>query len=1178
MRVARPLLGLLPKSLVARVYALYSVTLLSFVGCGLALFYHYQFVQAIEDVQVAASTLSEVVAQTVSDSAVIGDYDTVKRTLEKAMFGSRFESAAFIDLRGGSVRVVRESQAVVVPPEWLTERIAAQLYDVNRNISVGGRDYGILRLKFAADLVAADLWVLLRASLVGALASMIGGLILIRIPLARWLGNLDRLRQYESEIESGTIDVKQVLADDAPIEIRRTFEMFNRAATNLQQEREQAAVTLAAIADGVLTTDCDGRVVYANPAATRIFGESADQLHGRDVRSLLPVTGGGEQERLPLAEWNALRVDLRTEGASRMVLDTSLSPIFARDGHLAGFVLACRDITKSFQLEEQLRVQLNARETALNALRDVLRGLLPAHQLAGAGGDDIEAVSRLIGDLVRERESSRRALDNQKFALDQHAIVSVMDCAGRIVYANDRFSYISGYAREELLGRDHRLLRSGVHAPEFYEQIWQIITQGQVWRGELCDRAKNGSLHWMRATIVPLLGADGRPEQYIAIRTDITARKEAEQALQKAKETAELANRAKSDFLANMSHEIRTPMNGIIGMTELVLDTELSSEQREHLDVVKSSAESLLTVINDILDFSRIEAGKLHVERVDFDFHRTLSDTLRGLAISARSKNLELLCDIESHLPRRVRGDPTRLRQILVNLVGNALKFTEHGEVLVRAKLLEKGADQVVLQISVADTGIGIAPDKQEQIFDAFTQADTSTTRRYGGTGLGLTITRKLVQLMGGQIWLVSQPGQGSTFHFTLCLGFDPLAVGMPVVPVQLAGRHVLVVDDNAVNREILCARLTEWGMHPAAHATPAAALEAVRTGADVYECALLDALMPDMDGYQLAEQLHAPEFDGRRPRIIVLSSAGPVLDPQRAAASGIAESLTKPISTDELLAALCRAFAAGAPESRAVQPSVAVPANRKADRALKVLLVEDHPINQKLAQSLLDKWGHHTTLAANGLEALEAWRAGQFDVVLMDMQMPVMSGIESSIAIRDEEAHGGRPRLPIIAMTANAMESDRQACLAAGMDDYLSKPINAAELKARLDRLGAAKSGIAISNFDYAQALASQVDAEILEVIADAFLDAYPADIEQLRNAVATRNREVVMRSAHTLKGILGQFEAAPAVAIARDIEARARAGEIDLTFEVDRLEGEIERLAGSLEPYRNATLVHTG
>ncbi|MBL8470983.1 MAG: response regulator [Rhodocyclaceae bacterium] len=1171
MGVARPLLGLLPKSLVARVYALYSATLLTFVGVGLALFYHYQFIQAIEDAQVAAGTLSEVVAQTVSDSVVIGDYDTVKRTLDKAMFGSRFESAAYIDLRGGSVRVERDLPLAVVPPAWLTERIAARLYEVNRNISVGGRDYGILRLTFDADVVAADLWVLLRASLLGALASLIGGLVLIRIPLARWLGNLDRLRQYESEIEAGTMDVRQVLADDAPIEIRRTFELFNRAATSLQQEREQAAVTLAAIADGVLTTDCEGSVVYANPAATRIFGEPEESLRGRNVRDLLPAMGGSDGEALPLAEWTALRVDVHAD-SKRMVLDTSLAPIFGRDTRLAGFVLACRDVTKSFQLEEQLRVQLNARETALNALRDVLRGMLPADQFADTGGDDIEAVSRLIGTLVREREASRRALDNQQFALDQHAIVSVTDRNGRIIYANDRFSDISGYSREELLGRDHRVLKSGLHPPEFYENMWQAISHGEVWRGEICNRSKGGSLHWMRATIVPFQGADGRPEQYIAIRTDITERKKTEDALQKAKEAAELANRAKSDFLANMSHEIRTPMNAVIGMTELVLDTELSSEQREHLNIVKSSAESLLTVINDILDFSRIEAGKLSVECVDFDFGRTLSDTLRGLAIDARSKNLELLSDIESRMPRRVRGDPTRLRQILVNLVGNALKFTERGEVVVRVRLLERGANQALVQLSVADTGIGIPRAKQEQIFDAFTQADTSTTRKYGGTGLGLTITRKLVQLMGGRIWLESEPGKGSTFHFTVRLGTDAVGAVVSVVPAQLAGKRVLVVDDNAANREILCARLDEWGLQSTAVAAPEAALEAAQSSPDRYECALLDAVMPGMDGYVLAERMQAPEFDGRRPRIIVLSSAGPALDAERAAASGIAESLNKPIAADELLAALCRVFEAD--PMAAVAQGAAAPgrAAQKSDNTLDVLLVEDHPINQKLAQSLLEKWGHRTTLANNGREGLEAWRTGRFDVVLMDMQMPVMSGIEATQAIRQIEAASGQGRVPIIAMTANAMESDRGACLAAGMDDYLSKPINAAELKLRLDRLGAAKSGITLSNFDYAQALENDVDQEILELIADAFLDAYPADLKQLREAMAAGNSETVMRTAHTLKGILAQFEARPAAALARDIEVRARSGTVDLALEVDQLECEIERLASCLQKYCKA------
>ena len=649
-------------------------------------------------------------------------------------------------------------------------------------------------------------------------------------------------------------------------------------------------------------------------------------------------------------------------------------------------------------------------------------------------------------DAERQRADLRRDLESQKFALDQHAIVSVTDTRGRILYANDKFCALTGYGLDELIGVNHRIVASGMHPPEFYARMWATIAAGEVWHGEICNRSKSGSLHWVDASIVPLAGADGRPERYIAIRTDITERKRIEATLREqvhfwnelldavpvaiyfkdaqgrflgmnralewlfdidrrtaigrtsaqvfadgyadehierdrellarpsrqsyemempladgtprtlyyskasmtdaggrvtgmigvifdtterkvlerrledAKDAAETANRAKSQFLANMSHEIRTPMNGIIGMTDLVLDTPLAPEQRDHLETVRQSADALMEIINDLLDLSKIEAGRMELESIDFELRGLLEHLCKPIAVSAQRKGLVLGLELAPSLPRVARGDPVRLRQVLVNLLGNAVKFTERGEVVLAVDVREAGSATpdapraLWLDCEVRDTGVGIPEDKLEQIFDAFAQADSSTTRRFGGTGLGLAITRRIVEAMGGEIGVASTPGAGSRFRFSV--------------------------------------RLHE-GVDDAAQAAAT----------------------------------RSPAADG--------AAAGP-----------------------------------GAPR-----------------RALRVLLAEDNPVNQKLAQLMLAKLGHRAVVAGNGEEAVALVAREAFDLVLMDMQMPVMDGIEATRRIR-----AAGVALPIVAMTANAMEADRERCREAGMDGFLAKPVRAPELAAVID------------------------------------------------------------------------------------------------------------------------------
>jgi len=637
----------------------------------------------------------------------------------------------------------------------------------------------------------------------------------------------------------------------------------------------------------------------------------------------------------------------------------------------------------------------------------------------------------------RELRAALNRVENQQHALDEHAIVSTIDVKGTVIYANQKFCDISGYDREQLLGRDYRAVNWGGHPQALLRDILRTVRKGHCWHGEVMNRARDGHGYWVAATVVPFLDDAGKPYQYILIQTDISARKQVEKRLHQALEQAQAANRAKSRFLANMSHEIRTPIHGVLGMLQLLADTQLTEKQREFTNIARTSAQSLLTLIGDILDFSKIEADSLDIDAVAFGLRELVSETLQGLAFQAEEKGLQLDSKVTDEVPDRLVGDPARLRQILFNLLGNGIKFTERGQVGVKVTLEEtlrdspEAGDRMVLRFCVVDTGIGIPAETREKIFEAFSQADTSISRRYGGTGLGLSISARLVELMGGRIWLESEPGQGSRFFFTVSVSMDA------------------------------------------------------------------------------AGQEHSAE-------------------PETAEALPAAAETIAPVRDAEVL---------------------------------RVLVVEDYPINRTLISAILESRHCEISMAKHGAEALELFAPGRFDLVLMDLRMPQMDGFEATTLIREREREAG-VHTHIVAMTAHAMKGYRERCLSAGMDDYIAKPFDSQELLDVVDSVqaglgsqispgsvsvsripAARKRGCGDGEVDRAYALSLVGrDEGLLAVVNNAFIDDYSRQITLMEAAVAGRDQRQAQLVAHYLKGLLGSVGALDAQARARELEALAK------------------------------------
>ncbi|MGC8668877.1 MAG: PAS domain S-box protein [Chthonomonadales bacterium] len=879
-----------------------------------------------------------------------------------------------------------------------------------------------------------------------------------------------------------------------------------QAEAALQEANATLSAVFAAAPVAIITLDTDGKVTLWNPAAERIFGWSQSEIVGTELPVLAASNGDA---------FKAIRQTL-SSGTSTSGLQMALR---RKDG---------------------TEVPCSVSASILNGSGATL--LIIA--------DETERMQAL------EAQAAERRLLRTILELTP-AFVYVKDRDGRFLIANPAVAESAGVSdADALVGATDFDLFPKELAERYRADELRIMEAGEaIINHEEPYVGADGKHRWIWTTKIPMRDEAGRIVGLVGIGRDVTDRKEAEEQqrrylaqveearklaedqarlleeqaveLERARDQALAATRAKSEFLSNMSHEIRTPMNGVLGMTRLLLDTPLTDTQREYAQTIQASAEALLAVINDVLDLSRIEAGKMKIEITDLDLGVIMEEVAALQAASAHQKGLELLCIVPPELPTLLRGDPLRIRQILTNLVGNAVKFTEQGEVRLEAVLLEETPAQVSLRIDVVDTGIGIPVERQTAIFESFTQADGSTTRKYGGTGLGLTISQELAQIMGGRITLESEPGKGSAFHLFLSLPKQPNTKRQEAMPADIRGTRVLVVDDNATNRLILREQLKSWGCIPVEASSGEEALSALNhpTRDGAFGLALVDMQMPHMDGAQLARTIKQADHLASLPIVLVSSIGGPeqLAEEDRKLFAAL---LTKPVRRSLLYNAVLGALGAGeqAPSAEAV------PASPEERLGLRVLLAEDNRVNQMVAVRLLEKWGCSVHVVDTGRAAVEALAGGRFDVVLMDVQMPDLDGFEATAEIRAMEADSGG-HIPIVAMTAHAMEGDRERCLAAGMDDYVSKPLEPERLLELLRHVAKREKDVAQKPVQEAHASPEVFVRERLErncgndedfakEVVEVFLRTTEETMEALEAAVQKEDWEQVAMAAHSVKG----------------------------------------------------------
>ena len=931
-----------------------------------------------------------------------------------------------------------------------------------------------------------------------------------------------------------------------------------RNALKGRQEAEEKLTMLSRAVEqspaSIVITDRSGNIEYVNPKFVQVTGHSAEEAIGNTPRILKSGKQSGDFYADMWKTINSGQVwsgefENKKKNGETYWESASISPIRDHDGAITHFVAVKEDITARRLAEESAR-----RESDL--------------------------FSHLIGtipDRVYFKDRDYRFVKVNGSVLRDLGVQSQADVIGR----RDSDFFPKEYAEKSLA--DDRF----------------VIETGQTLIGtEEVEAMPDGTKRWYSTTKVPLRDQKGNVTGLMGITRDVTGLKTTEIRLRKSNdklrealasagelaEKAEAANRSKSEFLANMSHEIRTPMNGVIGMTDLLFETDLDAEQTEYAEAIRSCGDALLTLINDILDFSKVEAGQLVLEKLDFDFRAMIDDAVEILGFKAQEKGLDIVCLVDKKVPSFLRGDPGRLRQILFNLIGNAVKFTKRGGITVHVGCLSESETSAMLRFDVVDTGIGIPRDKQETIFSKFTQADPSTTREFGGTGLGLAICRQLVLLFNGRIGVTSEPGKGSTFYFTAVFEKSPKEAIKPIPrEADLAGARILVADDFKTNRVLVSTLLKHWGCRPDEAEDGNAALpllkQAVLDG-DPFAAALLDMNMPGMDGAELGRMIKADE-DIKGTRLVMLTSLGKRGDAERLSGVGFSGYLPKPIRPALLRKCLAlvlgREEATGADQDLITRHTVSETSRRR----LRILVAEDNTTNRIIAIKMLGKLGHAAEAVGNGKEAVESLKRMPYDLVLMDCQMPDMDGFEATRIIRNPASGVKNPKIPIIALTAHAMKGDRELCLEAGMDDYLSKPVSPQDLAAALDRWSARgpRSGAVASvaftaeqsglrDFDRAGFLERTMgDRDLATEIAVAFLADAPLTFANLSAAIASGDAEAAGKFAHTLKGSSANMGGEKISEIAARMQAFGKAGDrAGLSELLPAAEGAFRSLIGQL------------
>ncbi len=856
------------------------------------------------------------------------------------------------------------------------------------------------------------------------------------------------------------------------------------------------------------------------------------------------------------------------------------------------------------------------------------------NELPIEASNELGVLARSFYNMQLLNDFKNKQVKEHQFALDQHAIVSATDTDGKIIFANTKFIEVSGYSEKELIGEDHNILNSRIHDDDFFKNMYKTLSSGNVWHGEICNKNKWDNLYWVDATIVPLLDNKGKPYQYISIRTDITDKKASEHQLIEAKNKAETAVLAKSEFFASMSHEIRTPMNGVLGMLGLMMRTELNTRQKHYATLARSSADSLLAIIDDILDLSKIEAGKIELEILDFNLREQLGIFAESMAYRAQDKGLEMVLDVTGIEHSMVKGDPSRLRQILTNLVGNAIKFTEQGEITVKAKIKKHNDSEWIFNCEVSDSGIGIPADKVGNLFDTYSQVDSSTTRKFGGTGLGLAIVKQLSRLMNGSVKVKSQFGKGSTFIFEVRLGVSSLS--NIVIPQQdISGKQILIVDDNPTNLEVLIGQLEHWGASTVSATNGTEALEILENKytekVNYFDIAILDMGMPDMDGAELGQKIRDNTIYNQLKLVMMTSMAGSG-DISKFKDIGFSAYFPKPATTSDLFHALQVLVEDGNTlaklDGMVTNFNISNMTSTNLFSNAHILLVEDNKINQEVAIGILSDMGVTVDIAGNGLIALEKLKARHinYGLILMDCQMPEMDGYEATKAIRSKHHNIENGNIPIIALTANALKGDREKCMQAGMDDYLTKPIDPNELEEKLrnwlpeeqqnhhlcllpnesrqsvnlDNKIEGNEGSKINkkkniDFDVKEPAMKKHDGEeivmeelehvwdldalktrvrnnekLIKKLVMLFLDDLPQLMKDLKQNIETNNLEEIMAVAHRIKGSSANLGAISVSEVSAVIERASKDNDLNNIIEnMHKLEEQVELLMDGLQKY---------